>query len=119
MEISQLDPFSRPFFYRRAFREPEGVMRLLLSAAALSLILATSVSARPAPDQPTAQPSSNPAPAPASAKKKDGVICRKEIPTGSQFPVKVCTTPDQRSAQRSATHRAQEVMQRPSEVVPQ
>jgi hypothetical protein len=96
-------------------------MRLFVSVAVLSLALATSVSARPAPGQPTAQPTSNETPAPAKAdgeKKKDGVVCRKEMPTGSHFPVKVCTTAEERKAQRSATQRAQEILQRPSEVVP-
>jgi hypothetical protein len=94
-------------------------MRLFVSVAVFSVALATSVSARPAPDQPTAQPTSNGAPAPTEGdKKKDGVICRKEIPTGSHFPVKVCTSAEERKAQRSAAQRAQETLQRPSEVVP-
>jgi len=103
-------------------------MRLIVSVAALSLTLATSVAARPAPDQPapdqpTVQPAPNGAATPASTesgdKKKDGIICRKEMPTGSHFPVKVCTTAEQRKAQHSSTQRAQEMLQRPSEVVPQ
>jgi hypothetical protein len=97
-------------------------MRLFVSVAVLSLALATSVSARPAPDQPAAQPTSNETPAPAKAnggdKKKDGVVCRKEIPTGSQFPVKVCTTVEERRAQQRTAQRVQETMQRPTEVVP-
>lgn len=100
-------------------------MRLFASVAVLSFALATSVSAKPGPDQPPAQPAATEttAPAPASDKaadkKKDGVICRREIPTGSHFPVKVCTTAEQRKAERSQTQRAQETLQRPSEVVPQ
>lgn len=98
-------------------------MRFLASVAVLSLALATSVSAQPIPEQPTAQPASTAAPAPASTegadKKKDGVVCRKEMPTGSHFPVKVCTTSEQRKAERSAAQRAQENAQIPrNDVIP-
>jgi hypothetical protein len=99
-------------------------MRLFASVAVLSVVLATSVSAQAisaaAPDQAAAQPAppQTPAPAPAADKKKDGLVCRREIPTGSHFPVKVCTTADQRKAQRSMAQRAQETMQSGSPVIP-
>ncbi|KQV56184.1 MULTISPECIES: hypothetical protein [unclassified Caulobacter] len=97
-------------------------MRLFASVAVLSMALATSVSAQAisgsASDQPAAQPAPTEASAPVAEKKKDGLVCRKEIPTGSHFPVKVCTTADQRKAQRGMAQRAQEVMQSGSPVTP-
>ena len=99
-------------------------MRLFASVAVLSLALATSVSAQAIPaaasELPAAQPASTEAaaPAPVADKKKDGLVCRKEIPTGSHFPVKVCTTADQRKAQRGMAQRAQEMMQSGSPVTP-
>jgi hypothetical protein len=97
-------------------------MRLFASVAVLSLALATSVSAQAssaaAPEQPAAQPAPTETAAPVADKKKDGLVCRKEIPTGSHFPVKVCTTADQRKAQRSMAQRAQETMQSGSPVTP-
>ena len=96
-------------------------MRLFASATLLSLALTTSVSAQVASEPPAAAPAEAAVPAPAAPaadKKKDGVVCRKEIPTGSHFPVKVCTTAEQRKSQRSMAQHAQETMQGPNQVVP-
>ena len=98
-------------------------MRLFASVAVLAFALATSVSAQAtsaaATDQPAAQPApTEGAPAPVADKKKDGIVCRKEIPTGSHFPVKVCTTAEQRKAQRTVAQHAQETMQSGSPVTP-
>ncbi len=105
-------------------------MRLFVSVAVLSLTLAGSALAQATPEQTTAQPTADqPAPtnmAPVAvgtdggkdAKKKDGVVCHKETVTGSQFPVKVCTTADQRQSQRRMAQRAQESMQGPAPVIP-
>lgn len=98
-------------------------MRLFASVAALSLTLATSVFAQTASEQPVAQPAPTEAVAPTGAapvadKKKDGIVCHKEIPTGSQFPVKVCTSAVDRKAQNKAAQRAQESMQAPTSIVP-
>ncbi|MET3667842.1 hypothetical protein [Caulobacter sp. 1776] len=95
-------------------------MRLFVSVALLSLALATSVSAQAMSAANTEQPAAAPTEvAPLAVdKKKDAVVCRKEIPTGSQFPVKVCTTAEQRKAQRGAAQRAQETMQSGSPVTP-
>lgn len=87
-------------------------MRFLASVAVLSLALATSVSAQTpsgAPEQPAAQ--TPPATTQVADKKKDGVICRRETPTGSMFPVKVCTTAEQRKAENAAARKAQDSMQ--------
>jgi hypothetical protein len=95
-------------------------MRLFASVAALSLTLATSVLAQTAPEQPAA-PTETAAPAnatPVVDKKKDGLVCHKEIPTGSQFPVKVCTSAADRKVQNKAAQRAQESMQAPTSIVP-
>lgn len=97
-------------------------MRLFASVAILALAMATSVSAQATSaataEQPATQSASTEMAAPVADKKKDGLVCRKEIPTGSHFPVKVCTTADQRKAQRSMAQRAQEVMQSGSPVTP-
>lgn len=102
-------------------------MRLLMSVAVLSLAAATSVSAQTTTEQPAAQPAPTEAVAPSTAapaavvvdaEKKSGLVCRKEIPTGSHFPVKVCTTAEQRKSQRSMAQRAQESMQGPTPVIP-
>jgi hypothetical protein len=97
-------------------------MRFFASVAVLSLALATSVSAQTAsataPEQPAAQPAPAEAAAPVADKKKDGLVCRREIPTGSHFPVKVCTTAEQRKAQRGVAQRAQETMQSGNPVIP-
>lgn len=97
-------------------------MRFFASVVGLSLAAATSVFAQAASEQPAAQAApaaaTAPAAAPAADKKKDGVICRKETPTGSHFPVKVCTTAEERKAQRSAGQRAQETMQAPTSTIP-
>ncbi len=94
-------------------------MRLFVSVVVASLSLAPSVSAQvpAAADQPAAQP------APAARgevadKKKQGVICRRETPTGSIFPVKVCTTAEQRKAEGAMARKAQESMQGASPVIP-
>jgi hypothetical protein len=95
-------------------------MRLLASVAALTLSLALATSA---PAQ-TAAPAPTEAAAPAATtqvvadKKKDGIVCHKEIPTGSQFPVKVCTSAADRKVQNKAAQRAQESMQAPTSIVP-
>ena len=96
-------------------------MRLFASVALLSLALTTSVSAQVPVEQPAAAPAEAAAPTPATPaadKKKDGVVCRREIPTGSHFPVKVCTTADQRKSQRTMAQHAQDAMQGPNQVVP-
>lgn len=96
-------------------------MRLFASVALLSLALTTSVSAQVPAEQSAAAPAEAAAPAtaaPAADKKKDGMVCRKEIPTGSHFPVKVCTTAEQRKSQRTMAQQAQESMQAPNQVVP-
>ena len=90
-------------------------MRLFASAVVLSLALSGSVFAQTAAETtaPTssAQPVPTATPAVADKKKDDGIVCHKETPTGSHFPVKVCTTADQRKAERDATRRAQGTMQ--------
>jgi hypothetical protein len=64
------------------------------------------------------------APAPEQAKAKakggraDGVVCTLDTPTGSRFPVKTCTTPEQRGSQRSGVQNAQERMQGGTPVMP-
>ena len=100
-------------------------MRLFASVAVVSLALAASVSAQPVSTEPAAQPTTE-TPAPSAKaekgkakKNKDGVICHKELPTGSRLPIKVCTTAEERRGQRSSAQRAQESMQAPSQVVPQ
>ena len=90
-------------------------MRLSASFAVLSLALATPVFAQTAPATPAvASPDATPSaatPAVAEKKKDDGIVCRKETPTGSHFPVKVCTTAEQRKAERAGAQRAQQSMQ--------
>lgn len=94
-------------------------MRFFAPVALLSVVLATSVAAqtastneqRAAPSAPTSDKKAD--------KKADGVVCRKETPTGSQFPVKVCTTAEQRKAQRGVAQRAQESMQSAAPALPQ
>ena len=84
-------------------------MRRLVSALVLSMALAAPAFAD------TVTPS--PAPEPVKARAKDkggkapGVVCTSEIPTGSRFPVKVCTTPEQRRGQSKDAQNAQERMQ--------
>jgi len=46
------------------------------------------------------------------------VVCRRETPTGSHFPVKVCTTREERRAQNAAANKAQESMQAATPVIP-
>ena len=94
-------------------------MRLFASVAALCLALATSVSAQTASgtsEQPAVQPA--PAPTQVADKKKDGVVCRRETPTGSMFPVKVCTTAEQRKAESASARKAQETMQGAGPTIP-
>ena len=89
------------------------------SIVALSLGLsagAVSVWAQPAPSQPA--PSQPAVEAGKAAKKSDGVVCRRETPTGSHFPVKVCTTREERRANNAAAHKAQESMQAATPVIP-
>lgn len=98
-------------------------MRLFASVAGLSLAVATSVFAQTASEQPAGQAAQAGASAPAAVApsadtKKDGVICRKETPTGSHFPVKVCTTAEQRKSQRGVAQHAQESMQAPTPTIP-
>jgi hypothetical protein len=83
-----------------------------MSAAVLSLSIAAAAVPAFAAD------TTSPAPAPETAKeaarakaKADGVVCTRETPTGSHFPVKVCTTAEQRQRQNGETRRAQEEMQ--------
>lgn len=96
-------------------------MRLFASVAVLSLALATSVLAQAtsggAPEPSATQPAPVADHKPA-ADKKDGLVCRRETPTGSHFPVKVCTTAEQRKAQRSMAQRAQETMHSGNPVIP-
>lgn len=92
-------------------------MRLFASATVLAMALATSAFAQ----APAGTPSSPSAPAPESkkdAKGDGGVICRREIPTGSLFAAKVCTTAEQRKAQSGAVRNAQGAMQGAAPVVP-
>ncbi len=94
-------------------------MRLFASVAVLSLALATPVLAQTVSgvsEQPAAQPA--PAPTQVADKKKDGVVCRRETPTGSMFPVKVCTTAEQRKAENAAARKAQDSMQGGAPTVP-
>jgi hypothetical protein len=94
-------------------------MRLFASAAVLAVFLSAPVFApafaQEAPDAPAV---TQPVAAKKDAKKNDGVICHREIPTGSQFPVKVCTTGADRKAQNKAAQKAQETMQGPTSVIP-
>jgi hypothetical protein len=88
-------------------------MRLFASVAVLATLLASSAVAQaPAATPPAAETKKE-------AKKDDGVICRREIPTGSLFAVKVCTTAEQRKAQSSATRNAQGAMQSAAPQLPQ
>lgn len=95
-------------------------MRLFASAAVLAAVLASSAFAQAPAEPPAAQPD---AAAGKTTEKKDakadGVICRREIPTGSLFAVKVCTTAEQRKAQSNATHKAQDTMQSAAPQLPQ
>ncbi|MBO9708361.1 MAG: hypothetical protein J7521_09125 [Caulobacter sp.] len=95
-------------------------MRRLVSAAVLFLsavALAAPAFAGETPD---------PAPAPDAPKagskdakaKADGVVCTRETPTGSLFPVKVCTTAAQRQQQNANSRRAQEQLQSGPDVIP-
>jgi uncharacterized membrane protein len=93
-----------------------------VSATVFALAAATSVSAQAPADQPAAQPAPTAeiktAETKVADKKKDGVVCRRETPTGSMFPVKVCTTPEQRKADGASARKAQETMQSASPVIP-
>ncbi len=98
-------------------------MRVLASVVVLACAAAIPAFAEAKTGQAATQPAETAAPAPASAtpapdKKPAGLVCRSEIPTGSHFPVKVCTTAEQRKAQRRAAQRAQEVMQAPTTTIP-
>ena len=84
------------------------VMSLVLSSAGMA-----AASAQPTPSQPEPAPDG-----PKAAKKKDGVVCRSETPTGSHFPVKVCTTREERRAQNASASKAQESMQAATPVIP-
>lgn len=82
------------------------------------LSLGLSMSALAAGAQPAAT-QTTPAPEGVKAAKvKDGVVCRRETPTGSHFPVKVCTTREERRAQNAAANKAQESMQAATPVIP-
>lgn len=93
-------------------------MRLLMSVVAVSLGLATSALAQT--ETPSQQPAVRPpaTAAPADDKKKDGVVCKRETPTGSLFPVKVCTTAEQRKAESASTRKAQDAMQGAGPTIP-
>lgn len=97
-------------------------MRLFASAAVLAVFLSAPVFApafaQEAPAAPAEPAVTQPVAAKKDAKKNDGVICHREIPTGSQFPVKVCTTGADRKAQNKAAQKAQETMQGPTSVIP-
>jgi hypothetical protein len=88
-----------------------------VSTAVFALAAATSVSARVPADQPAAQPALA-AETKVADKKRDGVVCRRETPTGSMFPVKVCTTAEQRKAEGASARKTQDVMQGASQVIP-
>ncbi len=90
-------------------------MRLFVSMMGLSLAVATAAFAQAAPDS-SAAPAAPAAPAP--QKKADGIVCRQETPTGSHFPVKVCTTAAERADQRKQAMRMQEKIQMPSDRLP-
>lgn len=80
-------------------------MRVLVSAFVLSMALSAPALA----DDATAPPAE-----PAKAKSKDtadGVVCKRQMKTGSMIAVKVCTTPQQRAEQQKAVRDAQERMQ--------
>lgn len=96
-------------------------MRLFASAAVLSLILTAPVHAQSASPASTATDATAVQPKPVAVEKKkdEGIICHRETPTGSHFPVKVCTTAEQRKAERSNVQRAQQTMQGGSSLVPQ
>ncbi len=90
-------------------------MRLFVSAAVLFLALAAPALAQTPSQAPSAttaaQPTPGATPAVGDKKKDSGIVCRQETPTGSHFPVKVCTTLEQRKAEHEATRRAQGTMQ--------
>ncbi len=95
-------------------------MRLFASAAVFATLLATSAVAQTPSDPPAPEAKQETKKeAKQDAKKDDGVICRREIPTGSLFAVKVCTTAEQRKAQSSATRNAQGAMQSAAPQLPQ
>lgn len=93
-------------------------MRLFASAAVLAAFLSAPAFAQEAPAAPAEPVAAQPVATKKDAKKNDGVICHREIPTGSQFPVKVCTTSADRKAQNKAAQKAQETMQGPTSVIP-
>ncbi|MBO9545627.1 hypothetical protein [Caulobacter sp.] len=95
-------------------------MRLFASAAVLAALLSVPALAQEAPVAPAEPTATQPAPdtGKKDAKKDEGVICRREIPTGSLFAVKVCTTAEQRKAQSGAARSAQGAMQGGSQQVP-
>jgi hypothetical protein len=93
-------------------------MRHLVSAIALSMALAAPAFAD------DAAPGAAPAPEQGKTKSKDkggkaaGVVCTSTTPTGSLFPVKVCTTAEQRKSQGNGVRNAQERMQGAAPVIP-
>lgn len=95
-------------------------MRLFASAAVLAALLSVPALAQDAPASPAEPAATQPAQdiGKKDAKKDDGLICRRETPTGSLFAVKVCTTAEQRKAQSGATRSAQGAMQGGSQQVP-
>lgn len=92
-------------------------MRLFVSVIGLSLACATAVFAQTTPDS-SAAPAAPATQKPATQKKADGIVCRQETPTGSHFPVKVCTTAAERAELRKQAMRAQEKIQMPSDRLP-
>ena len=85
-------------------------MRVLAAAAVLSIVFTAPAFADDAPPA---------APAPEAAKVKpakakgttDGMVCTRETPTGSHFPVKVCKTAEQRKAERRGLDGARDSLQ--------
>ena len=82
-------------------------MRRLVSAFILSLALTAPAFA----DTPAAPAAPEPGKDKPKGAKAAGLVCTTDTPTGSRFPVKVCTTPEQRKAQRRNVDGAQDRMQ--------
>ena len=84
-------------------------MRTVISAFVLSLTLAAPALA----DDTTPPPPAEAAKAP-SKDAADGVVCKRQIKTGTMISVKVCTTAAQRAAQQKGVQSAQEHLQGPN-----
>jgi hypothetical protein len=79
-------------------------MRRFVSAFLLSMALAAPALADTATPAPAPEPGK-------TAKKEVDIVCTHETPTGTRFAVKVCTTAEQRKAQRREAEHAQDRMQ--------